>query len=143
MVVQPVHGEGQPFAEMAEDDSEPRKGIEHPREDDAQEMAAGVHREAPAGARQLLVALEVGLHGVRVRQRWMQVDRYAERLRALEDRPVLALVEKAAARVPMDHRALEAELADATLELLRRGFRVRRWQRRKPGKASGILLDCL
>src|SRR5438034_8882352 len=85
---------------MAEDDSQPRIGIEHARKDDAQEMAAGVHREAPAGARQLLVALEVGLDGVRVRQRRMEVDRHAERLRALEDRPVLALVEKAAARVP-------------------------------------------
>ena len=43
----------------------------------------------------------------------------------------------------MDHRALEAELAHAALELLRRGFRIRRRQRRKAGKASGILLDGL
>src|SRR5438046_8336160 len=92
---------------MAEDDSQPRIGIEHARKDDAQEMAAGVHREAPAGARQLLVALEVGLDGVRVRQRRMEIERHVERLRALEDRPILALVEKAAARVPMDHCALD------------------------------------
>src|SRR5207244_9527884 len=54
VVVQPMHGERQAFAEVAEDDLELRIGVEQAREQEAQEVAARVHREAPRRARELL-----------------------------------------------------------------------------------------
>src|SRR5512138_3642042 len=106
-------------------------------------MAAGVDGEAPRRARQLLVALEVRLDHLRMRQRRMQVDRHAELFRPLPDRPVLARVEKLALLVAMDHRAPEAELADAAPELFGSRLGIRRWQGREAGKSIRVFLYCL
>ena len=73
----------------------------------------------------------------------MKIDRHAERLRALEYAPELLVVEEAAARVTIDHRALETEPRDRAIELLHRGCGIRRGQRGKPGEAIGMRLHCL
>src|SRR5712691_3426615 len=135
-------GEGFPFA-LHRNDLHPRVGVEHPGEDDAQEMAARIHRETPARARELLVPLEVGLERVRVRERGMEVERHAERLGALENHPVFLLVEETPSSVAVDHRAFEPQPRDAALELLGRGAGVSRRQRGECGETVRVRLDRL
>ena len=73
----------------------------------------------------------------------MQVDRHAELLGALVDRPELLVVEEHAVGEPVQHRALEAELRDAALELVGRRRRIGGRQRREAGEARRIGLDGL
>src|SRR5262245_44599571 len=65
----------------------------------------------------------------------MNVDGDAERFGRLEDRPELRIVEQLAPRVRVDHRALQPELLDRALELLRRGGGILRRHRRERGEA--------
>src|SRR5712692_1671184 len=68
----------------------------------------------------------------------VQVDRHVERLRALEDHPILFFVEEAPLSMAVDHRALEAELLHGTLELLRSGVGVGSGKRGERGEAVGV-----
>src|SRR5690242_13132110 len=98
-------------------------------------MAARIEGEAPGRALQLFISREIGLDCIRVRHCRMEIDRHIQRLRGLEDAPEFLLVEESALGVAVNHRAFEAELLDATLQLARRGVRIRRWQRGEAGEA--------
>src|SRR5579862_7121467 len=102
---------------MAEDEGKARKGVEEPGEDETKEMRDRVHGEAPGCRRDLLVTREIGLRrGMRVAR--MEIDRHAQGLGRLEDRPEFLIVEKFAIAVAVDHRALETPILDRALELL-------------------------
>jgi hypothetical protein len=120
--------ERQGLAEMAEHDLEPRIGVEHAAEHHADRQGRGFHRVAPGGAhhhREVLgVVVVIGVHHRRQRQRGMQIDRHVERLRALVDRPEPLVVEKHVIGEPVQHGALEAELAHGALELVGGGLRI-------------------
>jgi hypothetical protein len=73
----------------------------------------------------------------------VQIDRHPERLRAFQDRREELVVEVAAAAVAVDVGALEAELADRSLQLLGRLFRRLDRQGGKAGEALGMLLHRL
>ena len=73
----------------------------------------------------------------------MQVDRDAESLGALEDRPEEGVVEVAAPGVPVDQRADEAVPANHSVQLFGGGLRRRRRQRREPGQPIGAAPDRL
>ena len=119
------------------------KCVEHAGEDETKKMRTGVDAEAPGAQRELFVAVEIGLHDRRMRFARMQVDRHAERLGAFEDAPERLLVEKPALRVTVDHRSLEVQAPNRTVELVRRGGRVRSRQRGKAGEAIGMRADRL
>ena len=104
-------------------------------------MATRIDCKSPACAREVLVAQEVRFHRFRMGERRVQIDRHAERLSALEDHPVLLLVEEAPLSVAVDHRALEAELLYRALELFRRRFGVGGGQRGERGEAIRVRLD--
>ncbi len=74
------------------------------------------------------VILVVGLHDGRMRNRWMQIDRYIERFRAREDRPEALVVDKGPVCQSVDHGAFELVFGHRTLELLGGSFRVARRQ---------------
>src|SRR5262245_50086988 len=97
-VIDAPHQERQRLPEMAEDDLEPGIGLEHPAEHKPDRLRRRFDRVAPGGAhdhRKILgVILVVSIHHRWQRNRWMQVDRNVERLRALEDRPEPLVVEK-------------------------------------------------
>src|SRR6185503_8565655 len=112
-------------------------------EDEPQEMAARVDRETPRRASELLVTLEVGMDQRRRGQCGMQVDGHSELGGLGPHRPILASIQELALLVAMDHRALEAELLDATLELVSGRLGLCRWQRGEGGEALRMLLDRL
>jgi hypothetical protein len=61
----------------------------------------------------------------------VKVDRDAEALGGLKDRPEELSVEEMLERAAVDERALEAELPHRPHQLMRCGRRVRAWQRRE------------
>src|SRR6476661_4033135 len=73
-----------------------------------------------------------------MRQRGVEIDRHVELLGALVDRPELLEVEEFPVRHAVQHGALEAELCDSALELVRRGLWVGGGERGKGGKALGV-----
>src|SRR3974390_2450252 len=76
-----------------------------------------------------------------MRHRWMQIDRYIERLRALEDWPIFFVVEERTLLMSVDHCALESEHLHAAFQLARGLFGIGRRQRCKPGETSGMCID--
>src|SRR5690606_2617357 len=117
-----------------------REAVERTREKDSQKMDARVDREPPRSPGQLRVAVEIPFHETSVWDRGVQIDRDVMCFRALKDSPVRRLVQKAAAGVTVDHRALEAELRDGPLEFLYRRPRIRRRQGRERGEARRVRL---
>ena len=137
------HQERQRLPEMAENDLEPGIGLEHPAEHEPDRLRRRFDRVAPGGAhdhRKILgIILVVSIHHRGQRNRWMQVDRNVERLRALEDRPEPFVVEKDSIGEAVNHRPLEAELGGA-LEFVRRRLGIAGRQRRegcKPRRVRG------
>src|SRR5712672_3218610 len=113
--------EGQALTEMAEDDLEPGIGVEHAAQHQPDALRRGLHREAPGGAQDVRVLLDiilvVDIDDRRMWHRRVHVERHVERLGALEDRPEPLVVEKQAAGQPVHHRALETEPGDGAFEL--------------------------
>ena len=69
------------------------------------------------------------------------MDGHVQRPGALEDGPEILLVVEAAVGQAVDHGALEAELRDRALQLVRRRFRVRGWDDGETGEAGGVGAD--
>src|SRR3974377_891963 len=76
-----------------------------------------------------------------MRHRRMQIDRYIERLRALEDGPIFLVVEERTLLMSVDHCALESKLLHAAFQLAGGLFGIGRRQRCKAGEASGMCID--
>src|SRR5690349_13570121 len=120
---------------MPQNDLEVWVRVEYSGEDQAQEVAAGIDFEPPPRTSQIVVVREVRFHGVGMRASWMKVDRHSKSLGPFEDDPVFLVIEETSPRMPVDHRAFEAQFAYGTLQLVGRSVRRSRWQRGKPGKA--------
>src|SRR2546426_8067226 len=97
----------------------------------------------PRGTSDVLIAIEIRLHRGERRLPRVEVDRHIERLGTFPNRPVFVVVEEAALLVPMDHRALEAQLLHRAFQLTSRGLRIRRWQRGEPFEARWMLFHSL
>jgi hypothetical protein len=71
----------------------------------------------------------------------VQVERHAQALGALEQHIEGGIVEEASVRMPVDHRAPEAQLGDRALELVGGGLGRRGRQGGEAGEAVGVLGD--
>src|SRR5271157_6383498 len=98
---------------MAERQPRTRKAIEQPGEDKPQCMRAGFKAPLPGGAAQSLDAGKRRRRSNRIGR--VDVDRGAERLRALPERIQRGMIEVLAVGVAVDHRAAELEAAHAAL----------------------------
>src|ERR1700726_3572411 len=105
-------------------------------------MHAGLDAETPSRQRQFVVTRKIGLHHGRVRPARMQVDGHIEPFGAFENAPELLLIQKTVSGTAIDHRALEAEPADRTIELPHCRRRVRGWQCGEAGEAIGMRFGC-
>ena len=110
--VEPRQHEGQRLAEMADDELQFRKCVEHAAEHDADDVDRGLDVPAPAGRgehvghRRRKTAIGDVDDALRRRRR-MQIDRRIELLGAFQDRPEELVVEIAAAVMAVDDRADE------------------------------------
>jgi len=67
----------------------------------------------------------------------MQIQRCIERLRGLEDRPEVGVVEIAVTRTPVEHGAVEPKFGDGSAEFGCRRVRIGGGQRCEPCRRSG------
>ncbi len=138
----------QPFAEMPENDLQPRAFVEQSAADQPQGMQRGFGGKAPGRAEQPGMSIIKRAHSRHRRSR-MQVERDVEALDHAPERPILRqiVVERRAGAgelaVSVHQRALEAELLDAALELLRRALRVLHRQCGDAGKPVRALCNLL
>ena len=131
--------EGQGLAHVSQHDGQVGIAIEQPAEHEAQEMAGRLDVPAPDRALHLrLVAQDVGLP---VRIGRVDVDRRADLGGALPERQIARVVQVDAVRVTVDHRAHEAEIVDAPLQLVGGRLRVLHRQHREPAVALRVALD--
>ena len=125
---------------MAENDFQFWIFLEHAGQHHPDGERRGLHRIAPGVARRdhrkvFDVVVVIDPRHVGLRQRRMEIDRDVERFGAGIDRPELRPIEEFAVGEAVHHRALEAVLLDAALELVGGGVRHRgrqRGERRKP-----------
>ncbi len=138
-VVEAEEPERQRLTAVADDDAQAGEAVEDAAHDDPEQMQAGLDAKA------IDRAVESGLderrdhrlrRGIRV-----QVDRHAERLAGLEDRPELLVVQVLAVRVRVEYHALEAQPAHATLDLFRSARGVLRRRGGEPGVAVRMTRD--
>ena len=138
--VEPRQHEGQRLAEMADDELQLRKLIEHAAEHQAHDVNRGLDVPAPArrgehvGHRRREAAIGNVDDALRRRRR-MQIDRRIELFGAFQDRPEELVVEIAAAVVAVDHGADEFLLAHPQLQFGRGLVRRRGRQHGEPGIA--------
>src|SRR5262249_61849310 len=101
------------LAEVAEDDFQPRIGIEHAADNEADGRNGSLGGEAPRHRQKREIAAAiigiVGLGDGGVRNAGMKIDRNVERLRSLENAPKAQLIEKRARRQYIDQRVLVIE----------------------------------
>src|SRR5205823_13932294 len=116
------------LAEMAENDIEPRVGVEQTRAHQTQGMDRGLVPERPNRTEQPGMAL-INL-AARQRIARMQIKRHIEPLDHGPERPILRqvviddVVRTAPLRETVDQRAAKAKVLDATLELARGAVRI-------------------
>ncbi len=102
-------------------------------------MRAGLETPFPGGAAQAVVAVE--RRGGRDRIGRMNVDRRAQRLRALPEWIERRVIEILAVGVAVDHRAAEFEVAHAAFEFGGGGGRVLHGEVSETGIAIRLFLD--
>ena len=126
---------------MTENDLQLREAIEQSGHDEPQRMQPGLAGEAVDGSVQ--AAFEEGLDHL---LRWcvrMQVDGDVERLRRLEDLPVLLIIQVRAHRVRIQDGAAQAEFLHTAFQLLGRVWRIERAECGEADQAIGMLRDAL
>src|SRR6516164_8697631 len=83
---------------MAQDNLQAGICIEHPTQDETYALRCGFDGKAPGSAQQRRIlsdiVLVINVDNCRMRYRWVQIERYIERLSSLEDRPEPFIVEE-------------------------------------------------
>src|SRR5215469_14879581 len=112
---------------MTDNDLEAGISVEHAAQDEPDALGRGFHRKTPGGAQDagvfLYISLVVGLDDRGTGQSRVDVERHVEGLRPFIDRPEPLVVVKYAGGQAVDHRALEAELADRAFQFIGRSAR--------------------
>ena len=130
------------LTEVAQNDFQPRIGVEYAADNEANGLDGGFGGKTPCHRQKREIATAIiGIVGLRdgsVRNARVEIERHVERLRPLKDAPEALVVEEGARGQPVDQRALEVVVCDRALEFVGGGLGIDRRQLGEARKARRV-----